>query len=427
MIQVQDTHRLKYRNAILRAFKLSDRTTRIDFYNGEITADNNIGATVRTSEGGYIMRSSSQEMVTCLTVAEDAVIQVSLDGGTSWEIEWVVRLETDPESVRGTDAKVLKFKGDDGKFRSEAVLLNKDVSLPRYVTEAEYSSGEWAEGTIVVPNENDDYVMTNWTHTIIIDSVSTAVNIITPASVDVGGLVYPSLRAGQIVLIDVKSTDATITRPLRFNTLSSTLRTTFDVAQAGCYILRNGSDGTLKLDRIDHGITLGDITVEEIKRIESSADCDSSSGSAVWATAATHAQKGKQIFIDWRWQRSPGLVNILVPPVLRDWQYIQLDWAHHELDRQSTDGLNINLVFCDHRPEVGEQVMMLRIYDVANGITAFGPTSGTPIFNIAYRNNGHGLQVVELQRGHSLTWHTSADPLMLNLNATFGTNPWPNA
>lgn len=388
MIQVQDTHRLKYRNAILRAFKLSDRTTRIDFYNGEITADNNIGATVRTSEGGYIMRSSSQEMVMCLTVAEDAVIQVSLDGGTSWEIEWVVRLETDPESVRGTDAKVLKFKGDDGKFRSEAVLLNKDVTLPRYVTEAEYSSGEWAEGVIIVPEETDSdhpIGITKWTNLIIIDeTVRGSISATTENTDDT-----PSLRAGQTITVVVKPRTNNIHMFVRSKTGTSPSVLTFGVG--GVFVIHNDSSDNIVADCVEQVAPFGEYvsTVE----VESSAENTTGNQSVGWYFDACHeARPGQNIKATVDGSKIASKLVVGIPSPHASWQYLSLDIEPYSFNVTQTS-VALRIAFIDGKPEQGEHVRSFELARIGNATSA---GSATTRVAFAYRNTVNGLEFVPM-------------------------------
>lgn len=389
MIQVQDTHRLKYRNAILRAFKLSDRTTRIDFYNGEITADNNIGATVRTSEGGYIMRSWSQEMVTCLTVAEDAVIQVSLDGGTSWEIEWVVRLETDPESVRGTDAKVLKFKGDDGKFRSEAVLLNKDVALPRYVTEAEYSSGEWAEGVIIVPEETDtDHPVgiTKWTNLIIIDeNVRGPISTTTENTGDT-----PSLRAGQTITVIVKPRTSSISMYVRSKTGTSPSVLTFGVG--GLFIIHNDSSDNITADCVERVVPFG----EYVSTVEVESSTENTTGNpntGCYFDACHEFQPGQNIKAKINGSRLASKLVVGIPYPQPVWQYLSLNIEPYSFE-PTQNSVALHVAFIDSKPELGEYVKSFELAKISGNVRSAG--SATTHVAFAYRYTSNGLEFIPM-------------------------------
>ena len=74
---VVDTHRLMYRNARIRAFDLSDRTTAVPFYNitDQILPDEDIGYEVHTDAAGYIYYGTGSQPVQCLAVKSSAIIQ----------------------------------------------------------------------------------------------------------------------------------------------------------------------------------------------------------------------------------------------------------------------------------------------------------------------------------------------------------------
>ena len=100
-MQVFDTHRLLYKNAQIRAYSLATPTTPISFKDD---TDTDIGNIVYTNENGYICRSSDMQTVKCLKLSESAIVQVSLDGGNNWPIEWVIEdtltLSKAPMSIR---------------------------------------------------------------------------------------------------------------------------------------------------------------------------------------------------------------------------------------------------------------------------------------------------------------------------------------
>lgn len=87
MISIADNHRLLYKNAVLRAYDYENRSTPIRFYNADGV---DIGETLRTNESGYLASSQGTHQVTSYFVKKKAIIQVSLDNGASWPIEYVV-------------------------------------------------------------------------------------------------------------------------------------------------------------------------------------------------------------------------------------------------------------------------------------------------------------------------------------------------
>lgn len=208
MIQVFDTHRLSYRNAILRAFKLDgDNTTPISFYDvtGPITniEDFNIGEVVQTNESGYLCYGSNQQQVTCLVVRESALIKLSLDGGTSWPVSWAVNIVND--AVAPTDISTLKFYDGDGSIATYNPL-GPGKQLPDYVRRDEFDGGNiWQEDTINVDDNSLSIALTVWTRVINIPSTF----IENTLAID-----WSALRAGQIVVVRTdKAIDISLPNP----------------------------------------------------------------------------------------------------------------------------------------------------------------------------------------------------------------------
>ena len=128
MVNVLDTHRVLYRNAVLRAYDAANPTTRIHFFN----IDNDIGDEVYTNENGYLFyESGGRQPIECLNVDGDAIIKVSLDGGTNFDITWQVNDSTD-QYVKTDDMHTMTYRGPDG-IRKNWYILQADCDLPDYV------------------------------------------------------------------------------------------------------------------------------------------------------------------------------------------------------------------------------------------------------------------------------------------------------
>lgn len=197
MIQVFDPHRTMYRNAKLRAFADESKTTRIKFFDMTDVEDeeqyDEIGLEVSTDQNGYLMRSGGQQKVSCLAVEEDAIIEVSLDGGTSWPIQWVLHAG-DPGSH--VTIKDLFFFNGEGNEQS-GNLSETAIHLPDYLLRSEASLGNiWAESEVIVTGGSStswESVGTNeWTHIITFNAL-----VVNEAKFVVGG----PLRNGQTIVI----------------------------------------------------------------------------------------------------------------------------------------------------------------------------------------------------------------------------------
>ena len=162
---VVDTHRLMYRNARIRAFDLSDRTTAIPFYNvtDQILPDENIGYEVRTDAAGYVYYGVNAQPVQCLAVAKSAIIQVDLTGSGAWDIEWVLRTENEDEFLKVVDIHKVFYA--DGSLAWNPLL--EDWQLPDYALKSDVANGEWAEGEMVVTEDTPfDLNIDKWTHVV---------------------------------------------------------------------------------------------------------------------------------------------------------------------------------------------------------------------------------------------------------------------
>lgn len=177
MLHALDTHRLMYRNAKLRAFLLDgdQNTTPATFYDitGPLDAQHpiesyNCGFIVSTNEEGYICRESDQAIVRQLAVTHNVVIQVSLDGGQSWPIQWNVASQDAMQYLQATDIHSLWFYDADGNLREYNPTI-QDEQLPDYIRRGEIDLNNiWIEETLIVEPADTVVTLSKWTKSIII-------------------------------------------------------------------------------------------------------------------------------------------------------------------------------------------------------------------------------------------------------------------
>lgn len=160
MIQVFDTHRLLYKNAVLKAYSLANPTTQIHFYGYD---DGDLGLEVQTNENGYICGGSGMEILQSLGVDEAAIIKVSLDGGTSWPIEWVLDNET-ANMLTPRDIGTLGYYDADG-VRQTWDPTAGDAELPNY---GQDGSTTWDEKNMTIDGSECQYAIDIWTKNIVI-------------------------------------------------------------------------------------------------------------------------------------------------------------------------------------------------------------------------------------------------------------------
>lgn len=86
MIDILDTARLLYKNAILRAFVYGEETTRQNFFSADGT---DLGDTLKTNAQGYIIYGDNSTRANGYFVKSNAIIEVSLDNGVSYPIQWL--------------------------------------------------------------------------------------------------------------------------------------------------------------------------------------------------------------------------------------------------------------------------------------------------------------------------------------------------
>lgn len=201
MLHALDTHRLMYRNAKLRAFLLDgdQNTTPAKFYDitGPLDAQHPIasydcGYFVSTNEEGYICRESDQAIVRQLAVTHNVVIQVSLDGGQSWPIQWNVAGQDAAQYLQATDIHSLWFYDDDGNLHEYNPAVQSE-QLPDYIRRGEIDLNNiWIEETLVAEPTDTSITLSKWTKAIIIPNDTTA--DIRTLEIHNGGA-----RAGQVV------------------------------------------------------------------------------------------------------------------------------------------------------------------------------------------------------------------------------------
>lgn len=171
MIQVFDTHRLSYRNAYLRAFDKSAPTTPIQFKDVDGT---DVGYIVYTNAQGYLCYGNDRQPLTCLKLAKSAIVQVSLDGGTNWSIQWEIT-DTEADVVRTNDVGSLYYYDANGDVRQWNPLA-ESAALPEYLLKADYN--EWNEDTIRVTDDTCSVTPTRWTKNIVFTETATATDVI---------------------------------------------------------------------------------------------------------------------------------------------------------------------------------------------------------------------------------------------------------
>lgn len=184
MIIALDTHRVLYRNAVLIAYDKANPTTRVDFFDSEI----NVGNEVYTDENGYLFYSNNgRQPIKCLTVEQDSIIKVSLDGGNNFDIEWYV---IDKSFIEPGDVHTLEYRNGSGQ-RAIWNPLATDGKLPDYLLKTEYRDGMWAESDYITEAGQTSIELDDWVHTL----------TITADADDTIQIQQRALRAGQTVLI----------------------------------------------------------------------------------------------------------------------------------------------------------------------------------------------------------------------------------
>lgn len=190
-MQVFDTHRLSYRSAKLRAWSNITKTTPVIFY--DITdpgsgTETTIGTEVVTDSAGYLFYANGTTKVNCLVVHDPCIIEVSLDGGSSWLIQWITK--GDVVAPLTTDDIYALSYYDDQHNRAQYNPVLGATQLPDYLRRDEFTPGIWGEGEIILEDGDNSAEVNQWTHAIRIKNSAASTITITG-----------SLRAGQIVAI----------------------------------------------------------------------------------------------------------------------------------------------------------------------------------------------------------------------------------
>lgn len=201
MIQLFDTHRLSYRNAKLRAWALADKTRRVNFqdYSSEDDTWTSVGTDVITDESGYLFYADGTQKIECLGVEEAAIVDVSLDGGQSYLIQFVIHADHDPTALKADDIYGLTFTNANGVDEVYNPILGPS-RLPDYLRRSEYSQGDWREQTVITHAEDIDSTaipLSNFTHLILVAGGRlNGTGVLTFSLPD-----NKALRAGQVITI----------------------------------------------------------------------------------------------------------------------------------------------------------------------------------------------------------------------------------
>lgn len=229
MIQITDTHRLAYKNAKIIAYSVANRTERINFYNLTDDPDthvikyDDVGNMVYTNENGYVCYGANRLTSTGIAVMEDAVVQVSLDGGTSYPIEFIVTGMSNP--VLKSDIKTLSYYDEGGNVQTFNPIGNENRSLPRYALLSQVASNEWKESAVELGDSDADYTISTWDK--VVEAGARAPDTI---NIDTS-----RMRAGQAVVFINRATNRTV-HTINSKT-GSKVPHSFDIAKA--YLLVN--------------------------------------------------------------------------------------------------------------------------------------------------------------------------------------------
>lgn len=250
MIQLFDTHRLSYRNAKLRAWALADKTRRVNFqdYSSEDDEWTSIGTDVITDESGYLFYANGTQKIECLGVEEAAIVDVSLDGGQSYLIQFIIHADHDPSALHANNIYGLTYTNSSGNSETYNPI-DSPKTLPDYLLRSEYTQGDWREQTIITRLDDINgpaITISNFTHLILIWAHRDSSDVLTfnlPSD--------KALRAGQVIHIY-----AGYSSKLKFNTVSTPSQE-YPVIEGHIYVLHNNG-GLNKL-------LLTDITAATLK------------------------------------------------------------------------------------------------------------------------------------------------------------------
>lgn len=195
MIQIFDTHRMDYRNAKLRAFALADNTRRLDFYNFaniNISEADNCGNEIETDEAGYLFYGGGQHRILCLGLQEAAIIEVSLDGGITWQIQWIIRGPAGNGAGPGnlTEPATLSWHNANGVIETYSPNGSNKV-LPDFMLKREFRAGQWAEEEVILTANDTVLQVPPWVKTILISQAAPCLLTLTAMP-----------RAGQAIVVN---------------------------------------------------------------------------------------------------------------------------------------------------------------------------------------------------------------------------------
>jgi hypothetical protein len=150
-----------------------------------------------TDESGYLFYGNGAHKVECLGVAAAAIVEVSVDGGLSYPIQFVMQASNDQTALHTSDIYGLTYKDENGQD-AEYNPAAGPAALPEYLLKADYAPGRWAEGTLVLQDEAA-VVVGVWTHLILVSPEPLAAYALTLPKRS--SLNHPILRAAQIITI----------------------------------------------------------------------------------------------------------------------------------------------------------------------------------------------------------------------------------
>lgn len=169
MITVFDSHWLPYRNAIIKAYALDNKTVPVKFYNitdADVEPTESIGTIVQTDERGYLHYSGAAglENVLCLAVKESAIIQASRPTG---EIiaQWAFKAPQD--TLTTDDFGVLNYS--DGTTAFDPTVPRK-WTLKNFALASDVRQGQWEEAQTLLGIDDTSVTLDRWQSVIFIPS-----------------------------------------------------------------------------------------------------------------------------------------------------------------------------------------------------------------------------------------------------------------
>lgn len=170
MISIVDSHRLLYKNAVIRAFCFEDRTIPVSFFNADGV---DVGETLRTNESGYLVNAEGTHQITSYFVKQKSIVQVSLDNGFSWPIEYIVESNIGADDIQ--DGSLLNKHG----VRVWSANAKESYQLDYNDLENQPDIRPWGEAEQCEKTEKSDeiIVVSQFTKVLHIDGVAVNVSI----------------------------------------------------------------------------------------------------------------------------------------------------------------------------------------------------------------------------------------------------------